>query len=191
MKSNALITIAAMAAMTATAVAGNDSWQSFRRQRRVRRLFRSGRQDVPRSHPTGHHRPKGPDVCSARRGDSARGHGRIPQQRQRCAQRVLAFDQRQQKLGHNLGTWPQGQRQSFKFDNPGVSRSSATCIRTCLVISSCLRRHTLPRPTRPALTRSKRAGRSYTVTAWNEGAKSKSNPVNVAGDTTADFTLSK
>jgi hypothetical protein len=32
---------------------------------------------------------------------------------------------------------------------------------------------------------------TYTVTAWNEGAKSKSNPVKVAGDTTADFTLSK
>jgi hypothetical protein len=29
------------------------------------------------------------------------------------------------------------------------------------------------------------------VTAWNEGAKSKSNPVNVAGDASADFTLSK
>src|ERR1039457_6339952 len=23
------------------------------------------------------------------------------------------------KLGHNLGTWPKGERQSFKFDNPG------------------------------------------------------------------------
>jgi hypothetical protein len=31
----------------------------------------------------------------------------------------------------------------------------------------------------------------YTVTAWHEGAKSKSNPVTVAGDTSADFTLSK
>jgi hypothetical protein len=32
---------------------------------------------------------------------------------------------------------------------------------------------------------------AYTVTAWHEGAKNKSNPVKVAGDTTADFTLSK
>jgi hypothetical protein len=32
---------------------------------------------------------------------------------------------------------------------------------------------------------------AYTVTVWNEGAKSKSNPVKVAGDTAADFTLSK
>jgi hypothetical protein len=32
---------------------------------------------------------------------------------------------------------------------------------------------------------------AYTVTAWHEGAKNKSNPVKVAGDTAADFTLSK
>src|SRR5271157_752430 len=24
------------------------------------------------------------------------------------------------KLGHNLGTWPQGEKRSFKFDHPGV-----------------------------------------------------------------------
>jgi len=32
---------------------------------------------------------------------------------------------------------------------------------------------------------------SYTVTAWHEGAKNQSKPVNVAGDAKADFTLSK
>jgi hypothetical protein len=32
---------------------------------------------------------------------------------------------------------------------------------------------------------------AYTVTAWNEGAKSKSSPVKVAGDSTVDFMLSK
>jgi hypothetical protein len=32
---------------------------------------------------------------------------------------------------------------------------------------------------------------TYTVTAWHEGAKSKSTSVKVAGDTTEDFTLSK
>src|SRR5271165_7675003 len=24
------------------------------------------------------------------------------------------------KLGHNLGTWPKGEKKSFKFDDPGV-----------------------------------------------------------------------
>jgi hypothetical protein len=32
---------------------------------------------------------------------------------------------------------------------------------------------------------------SYTVTAWNEGAKGQSKPVTVSGATTADFTLIK
>ena len=32
---------------------------------------------------------------------------------------------------------------------------------------------------------------SYTLTAWHEGAKVQSKPVTVAGDSKADFTLSK
>jgi hypothetical protein len=32
---------------------------------------------------------------------------------------------------------------------------------------------------------------AYTVTVWHEGAKSKSFPVKVSGDTAADFTLTK
>ena len=32
---------------------------------------------------------------------------------------------------------------------------------------------------------------SYSVTAWHEGAKNQTKPVSVAGDTKADFTLSK
>jgi hypothetical protein len=32
---------------------------------------------------------------------------------------------------------------------------------------------------------------SYTVIAWHEGAKNGSKPVTVAGETKADFTLSK
>ena len=31
------------------------------------------------------------------------------------------------KLGHNLGTWPHGQKQSFKFDNPGVVSAALQC----------------------------------------------------------------
>jgi plastocyanin len=96
------------------------------------------------------------------------------------------------KLGHNLGTWPHGQKQGFKFDNPGVV--SLLCnvhpeMSAYLIVS----------PT-PYFAQSDASGEykidnvpdgAYTVTAWHEGAKSKSNPVKVAGDTTADFTLSK
>ena len=96
------------------------------------------------------------------------------------------------KLGHNLGTWPHGQKQAFKFDSPGVV--SLLCnvhpeMSAYLIVS----------PT-PYFAQTNASGEfkidnvpdgAYTVTAWHEGAKSKSNPVKVVGDTAADFILSK
>ena len=96
------------------------------------------------------------------------------------------------KLGHNLGTWPQGQRQSFKFDNPGV-------IALFCNVHPDMAGYLVVSPT-PYFATTDKSGAykidnvpdgSYTVTAWNECAKSKTNPVNVAGDASADFTLSK
>jgi plastocyanin len=96
------------------------------------------------------------------------------------------------KLGHNLGTWPKGEKKPFKFDNPGVA--SLLCnvhpeMSAYVVIS----------PT-PYFAETDESGNytianvpdgSYTVTAWHEGAKNQSKPVKVAGNSTADFTLSK
>ena len=96
------------------------------------------------------------------------------------------------KLGHNLGTWPKGQRQSFKFDNPGVV--SLLCN-----VHPEMAAYVIVSPT-PYFAETNAAGEfkienvpdgAYSVTAWHEGAKNKSNPVKVAGDTAADFTLSK
>ncbi len=96
------------------------------------------------------------------------------------------------KLGHNLGTWPKGQRQSFKFDNPGVV--SLLCN-----VHPEMAAYVIVSPT-PFFAETNAAGEfkienvpdgAYTVTAWHEGAKNKSNPIKVAGDTAADFTLSK
>jgi plastocyanin len=96
------------------------------------------------------------------------------------------------KLGHNLGTWPKGQRQSFKFDNPGVV--SLLCN-----VHPEMAAYVIVSPT-PYFAETNAAGEfkienvpdgAYTVTAWHEGAKNKSNPIKVAGDTAADFTLSK
>jgi plastocyanin len=96
------------------------------------------------------------------------------------------------KLGHNLGTWPKGQRQSFKFDNPGAV--SLLCN-----VHPEMAAYVIVSPT-PYFAETNSAGEfkienvpdgAYTVTAWHEGAKNKSNPVKVAGDTAADFTLSK
>jgi plastocyanin len=96
------------------------------------------------------------------------------------------------KLGHNLGTWPKGQRQSFKFDNPGVV--SLLCN-----VHPEMAAYVIVSPT-PYFAETDKDGAfkienvpdgAYTVTAWHEGAKNKSNPVKVAGDTSVDFTLSK
>ena len=96
------------------------------------------------------------------------------------------------KLGHNLGTWPQGQRQSFKFDASGV-------VPLYCNVHPDMAGYLIVSPT-PYFATTDKTGAykienvpdgSYSVTAWNEGAKSKTNPVNVAGDAAADFTLSK
>ena len=96
------------------------------------------------------------------------------------------------KLTHNLGTWPQGQKKSFKFDNPGV-------IPLLCNVHPEMAAYVIVSPT-PYFVMTDKSGAykidnvpdgAYTVTAWHEGAKSKSNPVKVAGDTAADFTLTK
>jgi plastocyanin len=96
------------------------------------------------------------------------------------------------KLGHNLGTWPQGQRQSFKFDTAGI-------IPLFCNVHPDMAGYLIVSPTPYFATTDKTGAYTienvpdgeYTVTAWNEGAKNKSNPVKVAGSTAADFTLSK
>ena len=96
------------------------------------------------------------------------------------------------KLGHNLGTWPQGQRQSFKFEDTGV-------VPLLCNVHPEMSAYIIVSPT-PYFAETDKSGTfsienvpddTYTLTAWHEGAKSKSNPVKVAGDTSADFTLSK
>ncbi len=96
------------------------------------------------------------------------------------------------KLGHNLGTWPKGQKQSFKFDNPGV-------VPLLCNVHPEMSSYVIVSPT-PYFAETDKSGEfkienvpdgSYTVTAWHEGMKPKSSPVKVAGDTAADFTVSK
>jgi plastocyanin len=96
------------------------------------------------------------------------------------------------KLGHNLGTWPKGERKSFKFDTPGAVPILCNVhpeMSAYLVVVST-----------PYFAISDQTGNykienvpdgNYTATAWHEGAKSQSKPVAVSGDAKADFTLSK
>jgi plastocyanin len=96
------------------------------------------------------------------------------------------------KLGHNLGTWPQGEKRSFKFDNPGA-------VPLLCNVHPEMGGYIVVSPT-PYYAVTDKSGNykienvpdgSYTVTAWHEGAKSSSKPVTVAGEGKADFTLTK
>ncbi|HEV2730205.1 MAG TPA: carboxypeptidase regulatory-like domain-containing protein [Terriglobales bacterium] len=96
------------------------------------------------------------------------------------------------KLAHNLGTWPQGQTRSFKFDNPGTVPVLCNVHpeMTAFIVVS---------PT-PYFAQTDSTGNykienvpdgAYTVTAWHEGAKPASQKVTVSGNAQADFTLGK
>ena len=58
------------------------------------------------------------------------------------------------KLGHNLGTWPQGQRNLSSLMTPASCLCFAMFTRRCRLTSSSRRRPTSRRPTNPANSRS-------------------------------------
>ena len=96
------------------------------------------------------------------------------------------------KLGHNLGTWPKGERKSFKFDTAGV-------VPVFCNVHPEMSAYIVIVPT-PYFATSDQAGNykiesvpdgNYSVAAWHEGAKNQSKPVAASGDAKTDFTLSK
>jgi|CZKJ01.1.fsa_nt_gi plastocyanin len=96
------------------------------------------------------------------------------------------------KAGHNLGTWPKGEKRSFTFDKPGV-------VPVLCNVHPEMAGYIIVSPT-PYFAETDDSGNykikdvpdgSYSVTAWHEGAKNQSKPVTVAGGGKADFTLSK
>jgi len=96
------------------------------------------------------------------------------------------------KLGHNLGTWPTGEKRAFKFETPGI-------VPLLCNVHPEMSGYVIVTPT-PLYAETDAAGSfkianvpdgSYTVTAWHEGFKPQSKPVTVAGPATVDFTLSK
>jgi plastocyanin len=96
------------------------------------------------------------------------------------------------KLGHNMGTWPSGEKRNFKFDTPGV-------VPLLCNVHPEMSGYIVVTPT-PYLAVTDAEGNykiadvpngSYTVSAWHEGMKTQSKPVAVSGDATQDFALSK
>jgi plastocyanin len=97
------------------------------------------------------------------------------------------------KATHNLGTWPQGQKRSFKFDKPGA-------VPLLCNVHPEMAGYIIVSPS-PYHAETDASGNykidnvpdgTYTATAWHEGAKTQTKPVTVSGGgATADFTLSK
>lgn len=96
------------------------------------------------------------------------------------------------KQGHNLGTWPKGEKKAFKFEHPGVAPLLCN-------VHPEMSGYIVVSPT-PYFAETDASGNykisdvpdgSYTVTAWHEGMKPKSQTVKVSGDTKADLAVSK
>jgi plastocyanin len=96
------------------------------------------------------------------------------------------------KLGHNLGTWPTGEKRAFKFDTPGI-------VPLLCNVHPEMSGFVIVTPT-PFYAESDASGSykianvpdgSYSVSAWREGMKVQTKPVTVSGAATLDFTLSK
>lgn len=91
------------------------------------------------------------------------------------------------KLGHNMGTWPQGEKRTFTFSNPGA-------IPLLCNVHPDMSAFIVVSPT-PYFAKTDSAGNyeirnvpdgSYTLTIWHEGKKPQTSPVTVAGDTKSD-----
>lgn len=95
------------------------------------------------------------------------------------------------KLGHNLGTWPQGEKRAYKFDQPGAV--SLLCN-----VHPEMSGYIIVSPT-PYFAQTDTAGNfkidnvpdgKYNVVAWHDGMK-QTKSVDVAGTAKADFALAK
>ena len=96
------------------------------------------------------------------------------------------------KAGHNMGTWPKGEKRNFKFDHPGVA--SLLCN-----VHPEMAGYIIVSPS-PYFAETDDSGGykidevpdgTYNVTVWHEGAKPQTKSVTVSGATKADFTVSK
>jgi len=94
--------------------------------------------------------------------------------------------------GKNLGTWPTGEKRSFKFEQTGVAALLCN-------VHPEMAGYVVVVPT-PYYATTDKGGSykienvpdgQYNVVAWHEGAKASTKPVAVAGDTKADLTVSK
>jgi plastocyanin len=96
------------------------------------------------------------------------------------------------KAGHNMGTWPKGEKRPFTFDKAGV-------VPLLCNVHPDMSGYLIVSPT-PYFAETDDSGNykikdlpdgGYKLVAWHEGAKEQSKEVTVSGETTANFTLTK
>jgi len=96
------------------------------------------------------------------------------------------------KLAHNMGTWPQGQRKSFQFNDVGVAAMLCN-------VHPEMSGYIIVAPT-PYFALTDADGNysiknlppgHYTITTWSEGGKATTQAVDVASDTTLNLTVTK
>jgi plastocyanin len=96
------------------------------------------------------------------------------------------------KDGHNMGTWPKGDKRSFKFDHAGV-------VPLLCNVHSEMSGFLIVSPT-PYFAQTDSAGNfkidnipdgKYTVVAWHEGSKPQTKSVDVSGTGKVDFAVAK
>ena len=94
------------------------------------------------------------------------------------------------KEGHNLGTWPKGEKRSFKFDQAGV-------VPLLCNVHTEMAGYVVVSPT-PYFALTDPSGTftidnvpdgNYRLVAWHEGKKQQSKAVNASGTTNIDFDL--
>jgi hypothetical protein len=94
------------------------------------------------------------------------------------------------KEGHNMGTWPKGDKRSFKFDQPGV-------VPLLCNVHPEMSGYVVVSPT-PYFAETDASGNfkienvpdgKYTLVAWHAGMKQQSKPVDVSGAGKVDFAL--
>jgi plastocyanin len=96
------------------------------------------------------------------------------------------------KDGHNMGTWPKGDKRSFKFDHAGV-------VPLLCNVHSEMSGFLIVSPT-PYFAQTDSAGNfkidnipdgKYTLVLWHEGSKPQTKSVDVAGTGKVDFASAK
>jgi plastocyanin len=96
------------------------------------------------------------------------------------------------KDGHNMGTWPKGDKRSFKFDHAGV-------VPLLCNVHSEMSGFIVVSPT-PYFAQTDSAGNfkidnipdgKYTLVVWHEGSKPQTKSVDVAGTGKVDFASAK